>query len=86
MKSTMSIQLINGVFKPAEAMNLITQMIHVKIKFHEDRIGQHSSEEDIKYRESRIKHLQKELFELRRRMERDPKAVRLDSVIEIVES
>lgn len=85
MNRTMSIQLITGEFKPSEAMDLITQMIHVKIKFHEDRIGQHSSEEDIKYRESRIKQLQKELFELRKRMDGKPRSIRLDGVIDIVE-
>ncbi|HNR55087.1 MAG TPA: hypothetical protein PKJ19_07975 [Flavobacteriales bacterium] len=81
----MSMQLIRGEFKAADALDLITQMIHVKIRFHEEHIRQDSSEEDIKYRESRIKQLQKELYELRQRLDRSPTAVKLDGIIKIVE-
>lgn len=81
----MSMQLIRGEFKAADALDLITQMIHVKIRFHEEHIRQDSSEEDIKYRESRIKQLQKELYELRQRLDRQPTAVKLDGVIKVIE-
>ncbi|HNU55511.1 MAG TPA: hypothetical protein PKN30_02905 [Flavobacteriales bacterium] len=85
MSKAMSMQLIRGEFKAADALDLITQMIHVKIRFHEEHIRQDSSEEDIKYRESRIKQLQKELYELRQRLDRSPTAVKLDGIIKIVE-
>ena len=61
----MNIQLIQGQFAPQEAIDIITKMIHVKIKFHEEKITSSSSEEDVKMREQRIKNLQKELFNLR---------------------
>ena len=51
----MNIQLIQGQFGGKEAIELITQMIHAKVKFHENIIGNNDNEEDIKMRENRIK-------------------------------
>jgi hypothetical protein len=62
----MNIPLINGNFSAADTMDLLTQMIHVKIKFHEGKIAGDSHEEDIKMRERRIKELQKDLYEIRK--------------------
>ncbi len=53
----MIIKLIEGEFQPSETLDLITQMIDLKIKFHESKITHESSLEDIKYRESKIKQL-----------------------------
>jgi hypothetical protein len=61
----MNIPLIQGQFNAKDATDLITQLIHVKIKFHEGKINHASSEEDIKMREQRIKQLQKDLYEAR---------------------
>lgn len=61
----MQIQLIQGDFNKADSLDIITQMIQVKIRYHENAISKNSSEEDIKYRESRIKDLQNELAGLR---------------------
>lgn len=61
----MKIQLIHGEFNANDALELITQMIKIKIKYHEDKVTGDSSNEDIKYRESKIKRLQNELSELR---------------------
>jgi hypothetical protein len=61
----MEIQLIHGEFSSNEALELLTQMIHVKIKYHESKIMIDSTEEDMKYRESKIKNLQNQLFELK---------------------
>lgn len=61
----MNIQLIKGHFDPKYAMDLITELIHVKIRFLENKINHASSEEEIKMRESRIKQLQKDLYEIR---------------------
>lgn len=61
----MKIQLIHGKFEAQEALELVSKLIHAKIKFHESRITNECSEEDIKMRESKIKFLQKDLFEAR---------------------
>ncbi len=61
----MNIQLVEGEFKSGDALELITQMIHIKIKFHENKISNSEFEEDIKAREAKIKRLQKDLFDVR---------------------
>ncbi len=79
----MYIQLIEGEFKSNDALDLITQMIQVKIKFHENKISKSEIEEDIKAREAKIKRLQKNLFELRNDIGSNLNAVKLDGVIKI---
>lgn len=59
----MNIQLVQGHFDPAEAQELLSQLVQVKIKFHEGKIQKSHSEEDIKMRENRIKQLQNELHQ-----------------------
>lgn len=59
----MNIQLIQGQFSGKDALDIITKMMHVKIKYHEEKIQHSSNEEDIKMRETKIKRLQKDLFE-----------------------
>ena len=59
----MKIQLIQGQFDTKDALEILSQMIAVKIKFHENRITNTCSEENIKMRENKIKHLQKDLYE-----------------------
>jgi len=83
MSKPLDIRLLHGTFSTDDALELITQMIHIKIKYHEERIDQDSSEEDIKSRESKIKQLQKDLFELREGMAAHRKTVKLDAVIHI---
>ena len=61
----MHIQLIQGQFTSNDAIEIITKMIHIKIKYHENKIHELSNEEDIKNREAKIKRLQQELFEVR---------------------
>lgn len=61
----MDIQLIEGEFSTNHAMELITKMIEVKIKFHENKISNLHQEEDIKSRENKIKKLQDSLNEIR---------------------
>lgn len=77
----MNIQLIHGQFSKKEAIELITQMIHVKIKFHESIIGSKDNEEDIKMREKRIKQLQKDLFETRKYIEQREDVITLNAQI-----
>jgi hypothetical protein len=77
----MNIQLIEGQFTNKEALDLITQMIHIKIKFHENKINNNSSEEDVKYRETKIKNLQKELFELKYFLDNNGNTVKLEAKV-----
>lgn len=79
----MNIQLIQGQFGSKEAIELITQMIHAKVKFHENIISNNDSEEDIKMRENRIKQLQKDLFEARQYIEKKGDNVSINASIEI---
>ena len=75
----MNIQLIEGQFNKKEALELITQMIYIKIKFHENKINNNSNEEDVKYRETKIKNLQKELFELKYYLDNNGNSVQLEA-------
>lgn len=79
----MNIQLIEGQFSQQDALELITQMVHVKIKFHERKISNSLNEEDIKARENKIKRLQKELYELRQHIDHQNKFVQIDSIINL---
>ena len=55
---------MDGVFNQSETMDLITKMIHLKIKHHETKIEKDITEEDIKHRESRIKRSEEHTSEL----------------------
>ena len=79
----MEIQLILGQFSTSDAMEIITQMIHIKVKYHEKKIKSLSNEEDIKMREKKIKKLQKDLYELREYLKTKDKTINVKSVIEI---
>ncbi|MFN8354953.1 MAG: hypothetical protein U0Y10_10935 [Spirosomataceae bacterium] len=79
----MQIQLIEGHFDTKEALEILTQLIHVKIRFHENKIQASSHEEDIKMREKRIKHLQKDLYELRKLIESHSGTIDLHAKVEV---
>jgi hypothetical protein len=79
----MNIKLIQGEFYPGEALDIITQMIHVKIKYHENKISNLSNEEDIKSRETKIKRLQKELFDFRNNIAENNGNIKIDAIIQI---
>lgn len=78
----MDIQLIQGKFSAKDALEILTQMVHVKIKYHENKIQQSSNEEDIKMREMKIKRLQKDLFEAKNHIDQLGNII-LDSKISI---
>lgn len=79
----MNIQILDGEFKSNEAIELITQMIHIKIKYHENKISVSQLEEDIKARENKIKRLQKDLYEFRNTIDSTTKVVKLKAIINI---
>lgn len=77
------LQLIKGSFDKSEALELISQMVHVKIKYHENKIKGSEKEEDIKMREKRIKQLQHEFHELRTQLMSVDQTVNIESGIGI---
>ena len=79
----MNIQLMHGHFSKADSLDLITQMIHVKIRYHENRIKTCSNEEDTKMRETKIKRLQKDLYDLKNFLNANNDVVSITSLIEI---
>ncbi|CAN5890351.1 hypothetical protein BH11BAC4_BH11BAC4_08670 [soil metagenome] len=79
----MNIQLIKGQFNAKDAIKLITEMIHVKIRFHESQIHDTSIEEDIKMREHRIKQLQKDLYNARNYIEQQAGTIAIESEISL---
>lgn len=81
----MELQLIKGHFGAQDAVEIITRMIDVKIKYHEGKITSESTMEDIKMRERRIKQLQKELFELRQHIDKKAGKISLNSTVTITD-
>ncbi len=81
----MELQLIKGHFAAQDAIEIITRMIDVKIKYHEGKITSESTMEDIKMRERRIKQLQKELFEVRQHIDKKGGKISLNSTITITD-
>lgn len=79
----MHLQLIEGQYTVQESIELLTQLLQVKIKFHESKIEQTSSEEDISYRESRLRYLQQELANLRSLISNNNSTVHMSATIEV---
>lgn len=79
----MNISLIKGRFTQEEALDLITQLLHVKVKFHESKIEKSHNEEDIKMREQRIKQLQQEFYEAKKLILAKGKSCALESEIKV---
>ncbi len=82
----MNIPLIEGQFEAHEAIKIITKMIDVKIKYHEQKISNESTEEDVKSREAKIKTLQKNLFEIRKYIEKNGDNITLSATLELHQS
>lgn len=61
----MNLQLIQGQFSNEEIFEIVNKMIDIKIKYHEKKISLADTEEDIKFREKKIKTLQQNLQEVR---------------------
>lgn len=59
------LHLVNGHFKTAEAVQLLNELTHTKIRHHMRRIEQHAgSEEDIKSSEKRIRMIETNLRDI----------------------
>jgi len=79
----MNIQLINGEFSSNDTLELITQLINTKIKYHENKIVTLNNEEDIKSRETKIKHLQNELSALKTEIVKNNGNLKLEATISL---
>jgi hypothetical protein len=79
----MNIHLKLGQFKPKEAIQIVTEIIHLNIKHQESLLKKYSKAADIKRSESIIKGLQKSLYEFRLHIEAKGKDVNLDSLLEV---
>ena len=79
----MIIPLIKGRFSAKEAIDIIAQLIHVKIRFHESKISIETNEEDLKVDKKQIKQLQQNLFEARKYIEQKGRAFVIKAEIEI---
>ena len=79
----MKVQIIQGNFDAKDALDILTKMIHVKIKFQEDKINNASGEEEIKMRENRIIKLQRDLFDIRKHIESQGMKIAIQSSITI---
>jgi len=77
----MNIQLVKGSYSVSDALELMSQLIQVKIKFQENKINATHNEEDIKMREDRIKQLQNDLHQARVRIEKKGGMIALESEI-----
>jgi hypothetical protein len=73
----MKLQLMNGHYSSNEMVELVRNIIQVKINFHEQKISKSDSEEDIKQRENKIKILQEKLEEIRQNL-KDKTSISLD--------
>lgn len=80
----MTINLLKGSFLAKDLEKIITEMIQVKIKYHEEKIKSSDEEETIKMRENRIIKLQNNLKEVRAFIKSNPEAIiNADAEIEI---
>lgn len=79
----MNLSILNGHFNKHDAIALLTQMVHVKIAYHESSITKTSMIEDIKMHEKRIKQLQNELQDVRNEINLLDGNIGLKGLIEI---
>lgn len=79
----MTIQLLKGDYCAADALVLMESMIMVKIRFHENKISNSHTEEDIKYREDKIKRLQQQLADCKNEWKQAQGTIRMESAISI---
>jgi uncharacterized protein (DUF342 family) len=79
----MTITLIQGEFSREDATQLLSNLIKVKIEFHENKIVKDSSEELIKFRESKIKSLQSELTQMQKHLKTSQGNISLNTQIQL---
>lgn len=79
----MTFNILKGIFTKKEAIELLTQMVHIKIKYQETKISHSNDEKEVRMREARIRSLQKHLYEARELIENNKEAICLNGQINI---
>ena len=79
----MKMQLINGQFNASEAIDLLSQMTQVKIKFLENKILNSHNEEDIKSKESKIIRLQNAMSDLKQHILKGKPDLKIVAEVEV---
>ncbi len=74
----MNLKLIEGCFAAKEAVEIITQMLQLKIKYHEKKMKGDANEFDFKIRERKIKQLQYDLNLLVKNLQAGDKILELN--------
>lgn len=82
----MNIPLVQGNFSSTDSFEILNQMVQLKVKFHENKISKTSNEEDIKYRETKIKRLQHDLMELKKYIDDCKSSLSVDVQVKIEKS
>ncbi len=82
----MELSLIKGQFTAEDSLELLNQLVQVKIRFHENQIKAGAEEEDVRMRESRISELQRELADIRKKIMSGDSRVEMNAVVEFSQS
>jgi hypothetical protein len=78
----MKITLVDGTYESQEAIDLMTYLVHAKIKFHESKIRD-LDEMDVKMREKSIKQLQQDLYQFRELVAKGRQEVELHAELNV---
>lgn len=79
-------QLIKGTYSKEDALEIIQQIIQIKVKFHEEKISLTDNEEDIKRREKRIKDLQSDLSAFRKAIHSHTGVINMNALLNLNKS
>lgn len=79
----MNFRLTDGYFTREEALEFLTKIISLKIRYHEEKLVKAHKAEEIERRESHIKQLHKEFYEAKQLIMSKNKKVELHTLIEI---
>lgn len=79
-------QLIKGTYSKEDALDIIQQIIQIKVKFHEEEISLADNEEDIKRREKRIKDLQSDLSAFRKAIYSQAGTINMNALLNLDKS
>ncbi|MFN4314744.1 MAG: hypothetical protein ACK4E0_10650 [Chitinophagaceae bacterium] len=79
----MQIDIIEGKIKSDIAIDLLTEMTKMSIRFQEKMITADSSEEEINFRENKIMKLQSQLGELRDQLAAGKDRIDMDAFIKL---
>jgi hypothetical protein len=77
----MQLCLIQGQFIAQDALNILADMIRVKIRYHEAKIEAGAMEEDIHMRERHISELQDALHQLRQNLPQGSSLVNMEATV-----